>query len=120
MTQLTSHFPRLVAVLVALTMMFSPALAVAAFQDAATPAGTPTLDSGPSFVIRPVDGTDGDFFTLEAEAGTTHELTVILGNADDEPLELWSYVSDAIPMTNGGFAIAEPDVPVTGPATWID
>jgi hypothetical protein len=71
-------------------------------------------------VIRPLEGTDGEFFTLEAEAGTTNELTVVLGNADDEPLELLSYVNDAVPMTNGGFAIAEPEVPATGPATWID
>lgn len=125
MTRSTSHSSRLVVVLIALTMIFSSVMPALAFQnDASTPdaspEATPALDTGPSFVIRPLEGTDGEFFTLEAEAGTTNELTVVLGNADDEPLELLSYVNDAIPMTNGGFAIADPEVPATGTATWID
>lgn len=125
MTRLSVHFPRFVIALVALAMVFSSAMPAVALQgDASTPdaaaESTPILDAGPSFVIRPLEGTDGEFFTLEAEAGTTHELTVVLGNADDEPQELLSYVNDAIPMTNGGFAIADPEVPATGAATWID
>lgn len=120
MTQLASYGFRLLAVLVALMITLSSVLPVVALQEDASQQGTPTVDAGPSFVIRPLDGVDGDFFTLEAEAGTTNELTVVLGNADDEPLELLTYVGDVVPMTNGGFAIAEPDVPVTGPATWID
>lgn len=125
MPRLTSHCSRLVVVLMALATIFSSVVPAVALQNGtstpdAPPESTPTLDAGPSFVIRPLDGTDGEFFTLEAEAGTTHELTVVLGNADEEPLELLTYVNDAIPMTNGGFAIAEPEVPATGPATWID
>src|SRR5688572_23834618 len=124
MTQLSAHFPRFVTALVAMAVVLSSVMPAVALQDdASTPdaaaESTPTLDAGPSFVIRPLEGADGEFFTLEAEAGTTHELTVVLGNADDEPLELLSYVNDAIPMTNGGFAIADPEVPATGTATWI-
>jgi hypothetical protein len=84
----------------------------------ATPA--PTTDTGPRFVIRPADGVDGDYFTLEAEAGTTNELVVVLGNADDEDLVLRTYVNDAVPMTNGGFSIADEESAPTGTATWID
>lgn len=121
MTHPTSFVSRLVVVLIALTMIVSSASPAAAFQDdASTPDATTTLNAGPSFVIRPLEGADGEFFTLEAEAGTTNELTVVLGNADDEPLELLTYVNDAVPMTNGGFGVADPEVPATGPATWID
>jgi hypothetical protein len=86
----------------------------------ASPAASPAADSGPRFVIRPVNGADGDFFTLEAEAGTTNELTVVLGNADDEVLSLRTYANDTVPMTNGGFSIAEEHAEPTGTATWID
>lgn len=112
---------RLVVALVALSMVSAPLMPATAYQNAAsTPDATPPIDAGPSFVIRPLEGADGEFFTLEAEAGTTNELTVVLGNADDEPLELLSYVNDAVPMTNGGFAVADPEIPATGTATWID
>jgi hypothetical protein len=86
----------------------------------ASPAASPAADSGPRFVIRPKEGADGDYFTVEAKAGTTNELTVVLGNADDEPLKLRTYVNDTVPMTNGGFSIAEEDQEPTGTATWID
>jgi hypothetical protein len=78
------------------------------------------LDAGPSFVIHPSDGNDGEYFKLEAPAGSTSELTVVLGNADDEAMDLRTYVSDAVPMTNGGFAVSEEDATATGPATWIE
>src|SRR5688572_32485159 len=76
-------------------------------QDA-TP--TPSTDSGPRFIIRPVNGADGDYFTLTADAGTSNELTVLLGNADDEELKLRTFVNDAAPMVNGGFTIADEEV----------
>lgn len=117
MTRMVSSFFRLLILLIVPAVVLSPAMPAVAFQENATP---PPSDVGPSFVIRPAEGRDGEFFTLEAEAGTTNELTVVLGNADDEPLELLSYVGDTVPMTNGGFAIAEPDVPASGTATWID
>jgi hypothetical protein len=75
---------------------------------------------GPQFVIRPADGADGDFFELELAAGRSTELKVIVGNADDEPLSLLTYVADVVPATNGGFALAREDVAPVGVATWID
>src|SRR5215217_613103 len=92
-------------------------LPVAGAQDA-TP--TPNTDSGPRFIIRPADGADGDYFTLKADAGTTNTLKVVLGNADDEDLELRTFANDAVPMTNGGFSIADETVPASGVATWLD
>lgn len=90
-------------------------------SSASTPApGTPAVDAGPVFVIHPAGGVDGDYFTLEAEAGTTNELTVVLGNADEEPMDLRTYASDAVPATNGGFAIADETTQGTGTVTWLD
>jgi hypothetical protein len=106
----------LMVMLCALVVPFLSAQAAGA-QDA-TP--TPETDSGPRFIIRPVDGADGDYFTVKADAGTTQRLTVVLGNADDEALKLRTFVNDAVPMTNGGFSIADEAVPATGTATWID
>jgi hypothetical protein len=64
---------------------------------------------------------DGEYFTLEAEPGTTHELVVVIGNADPEkPLGLRTYANDIVPATNGGFALALEDVAPTDTATWID
>jgi hypothetical protein len=103
----------ILALLAALILPLS--VAQAAAQDA-----TPSTDSGPRFVIRPVDGADGDYFTLKADAGTTNKLTVVLGNADDEDLKLRTFANDAVPMINGGFSIADEAVPATGVANWID
>lgn len=125
MIQSISPIHRFAAVLGALLLSLCLILPTQAMQaDPSTPQAsgeaTPEADAGPVFVIRPAEGEDGDYFTLKADAGTTNELTVVLGNADDEPLNLLTYVNDAVPMTNGGLAIAEPEVPPTGPATWID
>jgi hypothetical protein len=112
----------LLALLVALTFAY-PVHAQQSRADAeATPAADATPDAapGPRFVIRPVDGMDGDYFTLEAEPGTTNELVVVLANVDDEPLSLRTYANDAVPIVNGGFAIAAEEVPAEGTATWLD
>ncbi len=85
-----------------------------------TAAGSPTANVGPKFLILPVDGQDGDYFTLEAEPGTSHELKVLLANADDQPLGLRTFASDVLPAVNGGFAVASADTPPTGTATWLD
>ncbi len=106
----------LFSMFVPLTAM--PGGGVLAQDGNATPSAS--TDSGPRFVIRPADGADGDYFTLEAEAGTENELTVVLGNADDEELVLRTYVNDAVPMTNGGFSIADEESAPSGTATWID
>jgi hypothetical protein len=91
-----------------------------ATADATPTAATPAADTGPRFVIYPQGGTDGDYFTLEAEAGTTNELVVTLGNADDEPLSLRTYASNVMPIVNGGFALASEDVDLEGTTTWLD
>jgi hypothetical protein len=119
------HARSLVAIVLLALLM--PLFASPASAQDATPAAsppdaqaTPALDTGPRFVIRPIDGGDGDYFTLEADAGTPNDLTVVLGNADDEPLELRTYVNDVLPIVNGGFALASEAVAPTGTATWID
>jgi hypothetical protein len=113
-----SHTARVLAALLA-SMMLLGAVSPT-FAQESSPEATPPVDAGPAFVIHPVDGTDGDYFTVEAEAGSTTELTVVLGNADDEPMELRTYANDAIPMMNGGFAVAGSEVEPTGTATWLD
>ena len=120
------HLSGSLIVVTLLTLIFT--LPAQAFQ-AGTPEASPAagiIDStnvGPRFLVHPKGGTDGDYFTLEAEAGTTSNLTVVLANIDDEPLSLQTYANDAIPIINGGFAIAAegvtaPDAP--GVAAWID
>ena len=108
-----------VLIAVTLTVLLLAAPARAQQGVPATPAATPE-SAGPEIVIQPEGGVDGDYFTLEAEPGSSHELTVILGNADDEPLSLRTFVNDPIPVTNGGFALADEDVTPSGTATWID
>jgi hypothetical protein len=112
------------AAVIAILMMMAAVLPLGSAvmaQDAAT--GTPPAvapESGPQFVLYPAGGNDGEFFTLDADPGSSHELKVVLGNADDEPLDLRAYVNDVVPMVNGGFAVAEEAVAPTGTATWID
>lgn len=81
---------------------------------------TPASPSGPLFVIRPADGVEGDYFTVEAEPGSVHELHVVLGNAGEESLQLRTFVADTVSSTNGGFAVAEADEEPSGTSTWID
>jgi hypothetical protein len=112
----------LITMVLAAVALAGPAAASQADATAeATPdAATPAADTGPRFVIYPQSGADGDYFTLEAEAGTTNELVVTLGNADDEPLSLRTYASNVIPIVNGGFALASEDVGLEGTTTWLD
>ena len=102
------------------TLLISLQLMAGVTATAQEASATPSTESGPRFIIRPVDGADGDYFTLTADAGTKNELKVLLGNADDEDLKLRTYVNDAVPMTNGGFPNAEVDAAPTTTATWVD
>ncbi len=125
MTLAKSFAGRTCAVVATLFLTLALVLPAQAQQGVpATPAASasppPVVDAGPSFVIRPADGADGDYFTIRAKAGTTTDLTVVLGNAGDEPLELRTYVTDAVPMTNGGFGIATDEAAPTGTGRWID
>lgn len=105
-----------------LAMLALYPVAVTGAQDSPTPTIEPPAAerTGPRFLIRPLDGRDGDYFTLIAEPGTVNELTVVLGNADDVPLTLRTYVNDLVPMVNGGFAVADEEVEPYGTSLWID
>lgn len=84
--------------------------------------GTPAaeVDSGPKFVLRPHDGQDGAYFDVRAEAGSTIELTAVLGNAGTEAITLRTFTSDAVVLVNGGFGVQEEEEELTGATTWID
>lgn len=115
----------LITLLALVTLALGLATPVAASQADATAEATPgaampSADAGPRFVIYPQGGADGDYFTLEAEAGTTNELVVVLGNADDEPLSLRTYASNVLPIVNGGFALSPEDVTPEGTSLWLD
>ncbi len=83
-------------------------------------AGTPEVDTTPRFTLRPSDAQDGSYFTVEAEAGTTTELTATLGNVGEVPLDLRTFSSDAVVLVNGGFGVQDEDAERTGATTWID
>lgn len=109
-----------------LSMLLSAVLVCGAFAPSAsaqgTPdaSGTPEVDSTPRFVLRPVDGHDGAYFTVNAQAGTTTELTAVLGNVGEVPLDLRTYAADAVVLVNGGFGLMDEDAEQTGATTWID
>ncbi len=106
------------SVLTAIMLMFMTLFpSVAAGQS--TPAATPEAPDGPSFVLRPLDDVDGSYFTLEAAAGSSQTLEVVVGNADDTPLTLRTYVADGFTLINGGFGTKEESEPLTGTATWL-
>jgi len=100
---------------VALVVALLPSLVIAQ----ATPEGSPVVDGGPRFILRPADDVDGSYFTLEAKPGSSHTLKVVLANADNESLKLNTYVADAFTLVNGGFGVREADDPKEGTATWI-
>jgi len=54
------------------------------FAQSTPESGTPP-QSAPEFVLEPV-GQSSPFFTVDAEANTTKELTVALGNAGKDPV----------------------------------
>jgi hypothetical protein len=120
MTKLSFTASLLATLLASVMLLGAVSPTFAQDSSSGTPAATPPVDSGPVFVIHPAGGADGDFFTVEAEAGSTTDLTVVLGNADDEPMDLRTYANDTVPMANGGFAVANSDVEPTGTATWLD
>jgi hypothetical protein len=114
--RLVRTIPTLLIALLALTAAVLPGMAAAQ----STPAATPPPDTGPRFVLRPAADVDGSYFTVEAEAGSTQTLKVVLGNADDEPLTLRTFAADAFTLVNGGFGVQEEDVEPVDTATWLD
>lgn len=97
---------------------FAPIIGVA--QSDADATATPERYTPPRFVLRPVDGQDGAYFTVRAQAGTTTELTAILGNVGEIPLNLRTFASDAVVLVNGGFGVKDESEKQTGATTWID
>lgn len=89
-------------------------------QSSADATVTPEVDTTPRFVLRPSDAQDGAYFTVNARAGSTTELTATIGNVGEVPLDLRTFSSDAVVLVNGGFGVKDEDAEQTGPTTWID
>lgn len=89
-------------------------------QSSADATATPEVDTTPRFVLRPSDAQDGAYFTVNAQAGSTNELTATIGNVGEVPLDLRTFSSDAVVLVNGGFGVKDEDAEQTGPTTWID
>lgn len=81
---------------------------------------TPPAPTSSAFILRPSDGTDGDYFDITGEPGSTHELTAVLANAGSEPIALRTFVADAFTLVNGGFGVREESDEKTGATAWID
>ncbi len=81
---------------------------------------SPQADPGPQFILRPADGEDGSYFTLEAEPGSTNTLTAVLGNVDDRPVTLRTYAGDGFTLVNGGFGVREEADSGEGISSWLD
>lgn len=96
------------------------ALSPAGLAAQPAPEGTPATGTGPQFVLRPADGKDGSYFTVEAEPGSVTTLVAVLGNVDDEPLTLRTYAGDAFTLVNGGFGVREEDASGDGVSSWLD
>lgn len=114
MTGLNTAGSRFIIALVLLAGMLPLA------ASAQTPEASPGAKSGPQFVLRPAGGEDGDYFTLEAEPGSAHTLTAVLGNAGTAPLSLRTYAADAFTLVNGGFGVHAEDDPVEAVGAWLD
>src|SRR5690606_28430550 len=110
---------RIVVATFLLAIGWIPALTAAQSTPEAT-RSTPESETGPQFLLHPLDQNDGSYFTLEAEPGSTHTLTAVIGNVDDEPLSLRTYAGDAFTLVNGGFGVREEGDPVEGVGAWID
>lgn len=101
-------------------MLLVTLLAPGSLAAQSSPEATSAANSGPQFMLRPADGEDGSYFTLEAEPGSTHTLTAVLGNVDDEPLTLRTYAGDGFTLVNGGFGVREEADSGDGISSWLD
>lgn len=110
----------MLSVLLTVMLLFGALTPFTAAQGTPDASGTPEVDTTPRFVLRPVDAQDGSFFTVNAQAGTTTELTAVLGNVGEIPLDLRTYAADAVVLVNGGFGLEDEDAERTGASTWID
>ncbi|MEA2525696.1 MAG: hypothetical protein QOF73_2923 [Thermomicrobiales bacterium] len=99
---------RLITVLLVLMIVGAPASRAGAAEDEL-----------PQIGIAPV-GSDGAFFTLELEPGTTRELKVALSNYGTKPVSARTYAADVYTILNGGFGAKLADEPATGVTKWLD
>lgn len=106
--------------IVLMSMVLAGLLAPVPLAAQSTPEASPETDWGPQFILRPADGEDGSYFTIEAEPGSVHTLTAVLGNVDDEPLTLRTYAGDGFTLVNGGFGVREEADSGSGISSWLD
>jgi hypothetical protein len=89
-----------------------------------TGSSTPVANDGPDetiwFLIAPEGKSNGDFFSVELEAGAEATLTGAFGNGSEIPVEALIYAADVVSPVNGGMSINDSTFPVTGPTTWLD
>lgn len=99
---------RLIAALLALLIIAAPVSPVMAAEDEV-----------PQLGIAPV-GVEGNYFSLELEAGVTRELKVALSNLGTQEAAARTYAADAYTIINGGFGARLAGEPVSGTTTWLD
>lgn len=89
-----------------------------------TGSSTPVVNEGPDetiwFIIAPDGKSNGDFFSVELEAGGEATLKGYFGNGSEIPVETLFYAADVVSPVNGGLNINDSTFPVSGPTTWLD
>lgn len=106
----------IMALMAVLLAIVSPGVAAA---QTGTPPATPELSDGVSFSVNPKGQVDGSFFEVTAKPGETLQLTVQFGNVSKEPVDLRTYVSDVVPLINGGMGVTPEGTAAQAPTTWI-
>ncbi|HMQ32719.1 MAG TPA: hypothetical protein PKD53_18450, partial [Chloroflexaceae bacterium] len=69
--------------------------------------------------IRPVPASASGYFELALEPGSTHELTVEIGNYGAEPAEAHTYAAGVYSLINGGMGVDLAGEAITGATTWL-
>ena len=110
----------LLAFLVASIAFLSFNQSFAQNSDDGTPAAGATPDSTIWFVIAPEGKHNGDYFDVTLSPGESISLSGRFGNGSEIPVQAVLYAANAIPNTNGGFALGSFDLPKSEPTTWLD
>lgn len=98
----------------------APVAESAVAQDATPPASPESASTtGVSFSVNPKGQVDGSFFQQKATAGQTLELTIQFGNLGQEAIDLRTYVSDVVTLTNGGMGVTTEGTASQAPTSWI-
>lgn len=107
------YFSSLVAIILGLSSLISVALA----QDAPAPSAD---DFDVRVAIYPQGGEDGERFELTADPGQSIEAVAMISNFGAEPIELRTFVSHIVPVTNGGLVVPESGTELEGTALWFE